>query len=154
MMIEKARVQMTHLKKKPWKSLVVLSDAEFARDEDIVKAAKALRTTSVASTNEIQSFSRQVLLRGIETSGKSVVNIRHDFGKTVSTYWPNEDKWYSAKVVDKDVMELSLDVLASHATWPSITNTHVDYAPLMYEDGEILLSPVYYIRKTTCGICC
>ena len=58
-------------------------------------------------SKELKAWYRQALLRSMETAGKTVVNIRKEFGKTVKAYWPNEDKWYTAKTVDKDPMDLS-----------------------------------------------
>jgi hypothetical protein len=131
-------------------SNVLVRDSSFEEAaNDLLHKMESTMSSQTAS-KDLKPLFRLVLLQAIETNGKSVVNIRQDFGKAVKVYWPNYDKWYAAKTVDKEVADLPLDALASHANFP----LPGEYAALLYEDGEVWMSPLYFIRKKGSSICC
>jgi hypothetical protein len=100
---------------------------------------------------EIALGQRQALLQSIQSAGKTIVNAKYEFGSNVKAYWPNEDKWYNAKVIDLDpTSALSLDILASHARFP----LEGEFAAISYAEDDEALSPTYYLRKGGLRLCC
>jgi hypothetical protein len=87
---------------------------------------------------------RQTLFRrSLEASGKSIGNAKSILGtSSLSVYWPDDGDFYDAVPIDEDDA-LSLELLTSHFefTLPGI------YCPLLYEDGEMHLTPISYIFK-------
>jgi hypothetical protein len=94
--------------------------------------------------NELTNLQRQTLFRrSLEASGKSIGNAKSILGtSSLSVYWPDDGDFYDAVPIDEDDA-LSLELLTSHFefTLPGI------YCPLLYEDGEMHLTPISYIFK-------
>jgi hypothetical protein len=115
------------------------------------------------STTELQdgihgvdNLQRQSLIRGLESSGKSIGNAKSIFGTSyLSAFWVEDESWYDATPIeimcnDSNTSiineELSLDLLATHFeyTLPGV------YCPVVYEDGGRHLIPLNYIFKRGC----
>jgi hypothetical protein len=94
--------------------------------------------------NELTNLQRQTLFRkSLEASGKSIGNAKSILGTaSLSAYWPDDGDFYDAVPIDEDDA-LSLELLTSHFefTLPGI------YCPILYEDGEMHLTPISYIFK-------
>ena len=105
------------------------------------------------SANHLQWRS---LIRGLESSGKSIVNAKYIFGTTeLSAFWVDDESWYDATPIEigchyahigSNNKELSLELLATHFeyTLPGV------YCPIEYEDGVQHLIPFNYIFRRGC----
>eukprot|EP00934_Nitzschia_sp_Nitz4_P000667 Nitzschia sp. Nitz4//scaffold119_size111653//6161//7858//NITZ4_004174-RA/size111653-processed-gene-0.26-mRNA-1//-1//CDS//3329533788//667//frame0 len=89
-----------------------------------------------------EEWARRSLVASLESCGKSICHAGDVFGKSkLKAYWPEEERWYKAKPLDPQTV--SLEILTTHMqfTIPG------PYCPLLYEDGDRVLSPLHYIRK-------
>jgi hypothetical protein len=98
----------------------------------------------------------QSLIRGLESSGKSIGNAKYIFGTTeLSAFWVDDENWYDATPIDigyhyahigSNNKEVSLDLLATHFeyTLPGL------YCPIEYEGGVQHLIPFNYIFRRGC----
>ena len=120
-----------------------------------IKLPSSITTVSTSSSsekerpqqfnNELTNLQRQTLFRkSLEASGKSIGNAKSILGTArLSAYWPEDGDFYDAVSIDEDDDALSLELLTSHFefTLPGI------YCPILYEDGEMHLTPISYIFK-------
>jgi len=103
-----------------------------------------LGASEIDLENERKKWERKALIQSLESSGKSICNAKTKFGNSkykLKAYWPEDGKWYSAKALDPD--GVNLETLASHAQFVIPGK----YCPLLYEDGEFALSPLHYVSK-------
>jgi len=96
---------------------------------------------------ERNKWERKALITSIESSGKSICHAQTKFGRgeKLMAFWPEDGEWYDVEALDPDTV--SLETLASHAQF-TIPGT---YCPLLYEDGELALSPLHYVLKRPKG---
>lgn len=94
-----------------------------------------------------EALSRRALVWSIESSGKTICDARK-VGSKLSAFWPEDEEWYGVKPLDPSTVPLK--VLASHAKF----TLKGEYCPLAYDDGEVHLSPMFYVQKRKARPCC
>lgn len=140
-------------------SFIPLKQIIFSNTGETNGSQRMARSTlSLATKNEVadgaEHIHRECLLRGLESSGKSIGDAEALFGTTkLSAYWPDEEKWYDAAPIDiacKDESgnrsELTLKLLVTHYdyTLPGV------YCPILYSDGERHLIPLNHVFRRGC----
>jgi predicted metal-binding transcription factor (methanogenesis marker protein 9) len=101
--------------------------------------------TPVKVTYPELSRPQDALTKSIESCGKEVCDARQALGTSrLACFWPEDGEWYDAEALDPS--SVPLEVLASHALF-AISGP---YCPVHYEDDEIYLTPLHYVRRKVC----
>jgi hypothetical protein len=119
----------------------LVSVHQIQHEEEPVTQVEPFLQTVPASRDDQKLWARRAMIASLESAGKQLCHtgIKLDT-KALTAYWPEEGEWYDAQPLDPDL--IGLPILASHAqfTLPG------KYCPVAYEDGEVALTPLHYVR--------
>ena len=126
-------------------------------DKTAMRKSPLMTRTSLCNQKTILSQQQQKLIRGLESSGKSIGNAEQIFGTAeLSAFWVEDEIWYDATPINIGCQDDTIRTKSKKSQSENLLTSHFEYTlpgiycPIEYEDGVRQLIPVSYIFRRGC----